>query len=74
MSHITIHYTCHGCNLEKQAVDVPERAVDADILNWIDQVTEQVSIDHSEREPFCDADSFDMSVFATDESMIGRVE
>jgi len=39
MSEITIHYTCKLCGTTRKRLDVPERALDGDPVEWAKDAT-----------------------------------
>lgn len=73
MSEFTVFYNCKGCGIEKQPVNVPERAIAVDIALWMEQVKRRVSEDHGIREPFCQSQDCDLMIPVNDQTtMIGK--
>lgn len=73
MNTITIAYTCHKCGLIAQELSVPKRQRAVDVTLWMKVNAGRAAKDHAERQPFCQWETFDVIVPASeDETMLGR--
>lgn len=52
---ITCFYSCEGCDLVKQPVDVDAREHGEDVADWMRRTVSTLSADHRRRSPFCTA-------------------
>lgn len=59
---IRVKYSCHGCDLAQQALEVPARPPKADLMVWMELTQILVSRDHRARRPECPSERCDLAI------------
>ncbi len=68
---LEIMYSCKGCGLEKQKLNVRHREEDEPIGVFVEYIARRIATDHTWRSPRCTSQACDLMIPAGNEKGIG---